>query len=139
MVDPTNENDGLTPRDGEEDGEEGKGKKGKGDLGTMERGEVQVGEGFYATMFAFGASVNQIREILANWRHLRGQSLARALTDFARRMTRATPHIEVEIDRGKDFGLIHNFVQTLKSLRKSPEQKQTLENRNHPGQNGPTP
>lgn len=115
----------------EKEGEEGKSGKGKAESGTLGRGEVSVEPAFYETMARFGASVSQISEILRNWRHLRGGGLAKALADFARALTRASAHAEVEIAQGKDFGLLHNLIQHIKSLNHAPEQKHTPPNQHH--------
>lgn len=123
---------------GAEDQEEkeGKGGKGKAESGTMSRSEVAVEAGFFEYMSKIGASAAQISEILRNWRQLRGSGLTRAIMDFARAMTRASAHAEVEIAKGKDFGLLHNFIQHFKALRRAPEHKQTLQNKQ---QNSPGP
>lgn len=120
----------------EKEGEEGKGGKGKAESGALGRGDVSVEPAFYETMARFGASVSQISAILRNWRQLRGSGLTKALSDFARSLTRASAHAEVEIAKGKDFGLLHNLIQHIKSLGHTPEQKHTPHNQNH---NKPSP
>jgi len=118
----------------EEEGKEGKeGKKGKGKAegGAATRGEVDVQAGFYDYMTRVGASVGQISQILSQWRHLRGGGLARALVDFARAMTRASAHAEVEIAKGKDYGLIHNFIQHVKAMVRAPAHTHAHQNQHH--------
>lgn len=103
-------------------------KKKKGETDTQGREQVQVTEGFYAYMSSIGASKNLVAEVLRNWRHLTGESLVRALMDFAQRLSsRATAHVEVEIDKNKDFGLVHNLIQFFKGKDKSPAQRQSLD------------
>ncbi len=124
------------PSSDEQEEKEGKGGKGKAESGALGRGEVAVEPAFYETMARFGASVSQISNILRNWRHLRGNGLAKALTDFAKSLTRASAHAEVEIAKGKDFGLLHNLIQHIKSLGHTPEQKHAPHKQNN---NKPTP
>lgn len=111
--------------------EKKKKKGGKSESETAGRSAVVVGEGFYAYMASIGAPASKIAEVLKSWRHLRGDGLAKALADFVRNaISRATAHVQVEIDKDKDYGLIHNFIQHLKSLGQSPEQRHRFDNRN---------
>jgi len=106
-----------------------KGGKTEGD--AVGQTEVSVSEGFYAYMTGIGAPASMIAGVLKNWRHLRGEGLRRALMDFARRVsTRASAHVEVEIGKDKDYGLIHNFIQYVKSIGQSPEQRHRFDNSN---------
>ncbi|MFA6279620.1 MAG: hypothetical protein WC612_02345 [Bdellovibrionales bacterium] len=120
----------IPPSDETEE-KEGKSGKGKAESGALGRSEVAVEPAFYETMAKFGASVSQISEILRNWRHLRGSGLTRALADFARSLTRASAHAEVEIAKGKDFGLLHNLIQHIKTMGHAPEQKHAPHNQHH--------
>lgn len=125
----------------DQDRESDKEKTGRGKAGSGEKqGGVVVSDGFYAYMTSIGASVSQIASILKAWRHLRGVSLIQALKDFAGRRARASAHAEVEIKRGSDFGLLHNFFSFLKSTSRAPEQKISQDQTHHhkaPGQGGP--
>lgn len=111
-----------------DDAEEQKKKKKKGS-GEIDSQGIAVGEGFYAKMVSIGAPASLIASVLKNWSHLRGEGLRRALADFARRITsRATAHVEVEIAKDKDYGLIHNILQYFKSIATGPDQRQRLDN-----------
>lgn len=124
--------------------EEGKGTDDAGVLGRSE-GQVEVSEGFYAMMAGVGASAGQIADILKNWRHLKGKGLMQVIKEFAGRKSRASAHAEVEIGKNKDFGVLHNFLEKLKSLRNDQkqdlDQKQQHDARNKPqgpGSQGPS-
>ncbi len=118
-----------------EEEKEGKGKKGKGEAGAAGRSETSIADAAYADMISRGISMADIKGILSNWRHMRGEGLTRSLMEFARGMTRASAHAQVEIAPGKDFSLIHNIVQHFKGLNKTPEHKHmhTLKDQHKPG------
>lgn len=134
--------DAEAENEGDDEDEDESGKTEAGDLG---RAEVEVGEEFYATMSRFGASVAQVKEILKSWKHLKGKGLLAAFKQFASRKARASAHAEVEIEKGKDYGLLQNVLNHFKSLRNAPEQEQTQKHqadaRNRPqgpGSQGPS-
>jgi len=116
----------------ETDAEKKKKKKGgKTEGDAVGQTEVAVSENFYAYMTGIGAPASLIASVLKNWRHLRGEGLRRALADFARRVTsRATAHVQVDIDKNKDYGLVHNIIQYFKSVASGPDQRQRMDNRN---------
>lgn len=107
----------------EGEGQEGKkGKKGEGEQGAPPaRAAVAVTPAFFELMSRMGASKELVAEILRNWRHLKGEGLLKRVMDFARGLVKSS-HIQVEIDKDKDFSVVHNFIQDAKKER-APEQK----------------
>lgn len=123
-----------TEQNGENaDGKGGK-KGGKGEVGSLGRSEAVVSQGFYEKMGLLGASSGLIAEILRTWKHLQGQSLLQRLTEFfSKGQARASAHAEVDIKKGKDFGVIHNLFQTLKSLPRTLIHKIKPDHHHTPG------
>lgn len=118
----------------EDAAEEKKKKKGgKEEAGAVGQGQVVVSQGFYEKMGLLGASSNLIADILQNWRHLQGQGLLQRMLSFARGQARASAHAEVEIQKGKDFGLIHNLFQHIKNLPRTLTHKRHFDPHNTPG------
>ncbi|MDD3181767.1 MAG: hypothetical protein PHD48_03050 [Alphaproteobacteria bacterium] len=102
------------------------GKEGKEGGDAQSLGEVSVSEGFYSYMTGIGASSSLIASVLKSWTHLRGAGLLRAISEFVKgASSRATAHIQVNIDQGKGFSVLHNFVvEYFKGSNKSPVQTQ---------------
>jgi hypothetical protein len=96
--------------------EEQKKKKGDGEAEGAARSEANVSQGFFDFMVSIGASKMLITEVLRNWRHLKGEGLLRRVMEFARGLVKSN-HIEVEIDRGKDYAVVHNFIQSTKQAQ----------------------
>lgn len=119
--------------DGENAEENKKKKGGKDEAGATGRTEAVVSQGFYEKMGLLGASSNLIAEILQSWKHLQGQSLLQRLVDFSRGKARASAHAEVDIKKGKDFGIVHNLFQSLKSLPRTLAQKLRPDHHHTPG------
>ena len=114
-----------------DDTEKKKKKGGKTETDRQGREQVQATDGYYTYMNSIGASKSLIAEIFRNWRHLSGEGLLRAIRDFAQRMSsRATVYVEVEIDKKKDYGLLHNLLQFFKGTSQSPVQRQGLDQKN---------
>lgn len=111
------END-LSVVDEKEEGKDGKeGKEGKGgktESGGLSRGEASVSPGFFEYMAQVGASKHLIAEVLRNWRHYKGEGLLRRVMEFAKGLIKSS-HVQVEIERGKDYGVVHNFIQSTKA------------------------
>lgn len=103
---------------------------GKEGAGAASQTAVVVSQGFYERMGILGAPAHLIAEVLRNWRHLQGQGLLQRLIAFASSKSRASAHAEVEIKKGKEFGLVHNLLQHFKGLPRQPAQRHTLDHRN---------
>jgi hypothetical protein len=98
-------------------------RKGETETGAQGRENVNVSEGFYSYMTSIGASPSLIASILKSWRHLTGQGLLRAISDFitgAKNPTRATAHVEVEIDKDKNYSLLDNLIRFFKGMGRAP-------------------
>lgn len=115
----------------EETASRGKKKGGKDETGAQGRAEVVVSQGFYEKMGLLGASSHLVAEILKNWRHLQGESLMQRLRAFVG--ARASAHVEVDIKKGKDYGLIHNLFQHIKDLPRALTHTHKFDHRNTPG------
>ncbi|MDD2325649.1 MAG: hypothetical protein PHW63_06585 [Alphaproteobacteria bacterium] len=117
------------PIDSDEADKRQKKKGGKTETGTQTISQDEISGEFYTYMDSIGAPRSRVAEIIKSWRHLSGEGLLRAIRDFASRMvtSRATAHVEVEIDKGKGFDLIHSVIQFFKSADKSPVQRQTYD------------
>lgn len=110
--------------------EEKKKKGGKTETESQGRENVNVSEGFYAYMNSIGASPSLISGILKSWRHLTGQGLLRAVSDFitgAKNPTRATAHVEVEIDKDKNYSLLDNLIRIFKGMGHAPTQTHRID------------
>ncbi len=108
-------------------------KGGKEGVGALGHSEAVVSEGFYEKMGLLGASSGLIAEILRTWKHLQGQSLLQRLVEFSRGKARASFHAEVDLEKNKDFGLLHNLFESLKSLPRTLAHKLRLDHHNTPG------
>jgi len=108
-------------------------KGGKEEAGAMGRTEVVVSQGFYEKMGLLGASSSLIAEVLQNWRHLQGQGLMQRLMEFAKGHARASAHAEVEIKKGRDYGLVHNLLQHIKNLPRTLAHRHKIDHHNTPG------
>ena len=98
----------------EDEREEEKKKKGEGEEGAAAgRAEVAVSPAFFEYMASIGASKKLIAEVLRTWRHFKGEGLFRRIWDFTKNLVKST-HVQVEIDRGKDYAIMHNFIQSTK-------------------------
>ena len=97
-----------------EEQEKGK-KKGEGEDGAAAAGrtEVAVSPAFFEYMAGIGASKELIAEVLRTWRHFKGEGLMRRMMDFAKGLIKSS-HVQVEIDRNKDYAVVHNFIQSTK-------------------------
>lgn len=112
----------------------GKQKSGEGEAaGAAGAQGVMVSQGFYEKMGLLGASSALIAEILQTWRHLEGQSLLQQIKAFASARSRVSAHAEVDIRKGKDYGLIHNFFQSIQKLSHTLTHKRPLGPHNTPG------
>lgn len=108
----------------EENEKKKKGGKTEGDAQGVTA--VTVSEGFYGYMSSIGASPSLIASVLKSWSHLRGQGLMRAISEFiAGATTRATAHVQVDINPGKGFTLLHSLIEYFKSSSKAPTHAQT--------------
>ncbi len=122
----------MTDLEDDEAAENKKKKGGKDETGgDVTRSQVVVSQGFYEKMGLLGASSALIAEILSTWRHLQGQSLFQKIREFA--AARASAHAEVDIKKGKDYGLLHNFFQTVKNLPHALTHRHHLDHKNTPG------
>lgn len=121
MVD---EDDLLSDAEGQDEKEK---KKGDGtETGSMTRGEVELSQGFFETMARFGASKELVAEILRNWRHLSGQGLFSRLRDFAKSLLVKSSHVSVEIDRDKNYSLLHDVIRESKTPETTAQQTQSM-------------
>jgi len=121
-------NDDLPPE--ERDDEEKEGKEGKGKAeGTGTAGAVRttVSPAFFDFMSRIGATMEQISRVMTQWAHLRGESLARALNDFARDVARASGQPQVQFD-GKDFSLVTTLLRHLTGRDRPPTVRPSSEN-----------
>jgi len=124
----------MTDFEIEDEREEKKKKKGgKEEAGALGRGEVAVSQGFYEKMGLLGASSGLVAEILQNWRHLQGEDLLARIKAFASSKARASVHAEVEIKKGKDFGLLTNLFTYIKGLPHQLTRRHTFDHHNTPG------
>lgn len=116
----------------EENGTEKKKKGGKTEGDAQGVRAVSVSEGFYSYMTGIGASPSLIASILKSWSHLRGQGLLRAISDFVRgASTRATAHVQVDINENKGFTLLHSLIQVFKTYSsRAPTNTHTLNKHN---------
>ncbi len=108
-------------------------KGGRDETGGAAAGKtrVAVSQGFYERMGLLGASSSLVAEILRSWRHLQGESLLQRLRAFV--SSRASAHVEVDIGKGKDYGLVHNLFQHLKNLPHVLARRHKIDPRNTPG------
>lgn len=112
-----------------EDENEKKKKGGKTEGEAQGAAAISVSEGFYGYMTSIGASPALIASVLKSWSHLRGQGLMRAISEFiAGASTRATAHVQVDINPGKGFTLLHSLIEYFKSGSKAPTQTHRMDN-----------
>lgn len=110
---------------------EKKKKKGKAEGDAQGVTTISVSEGFYGYMTGIGASPSLIASILKSWSHLRGQGLLRAISDFIRgASTRATAHVQVDINEKRTFTLLHDVVNLFRSGNRAPTHTQRMDNTN---------
>lgn len=120
----------MSERDETEESANKKKKGGKEEAGAG-RTEVAVSQGFYEKMGLLGASSGLVAEILKTWRHLQGESLMQRLRAFM--ASRASAHVEVDIKKNKDYGLLHNLFQHIKGLPRALTHAHKIDPRNTPG------
>jgi hypothetical protein len=118
--------DNLPPDEDEErEGKDGKGKaEGSGAAGAV---RTTVSPAFFDFMARIGASMEQISRIMTQWAHLRGESLTRALNDFARDVSRASSQPQVQFD-GKDFSLVTTLLRYLTGRDRTPTSRPPQDN-----------
>ena len=110
----------------QEENEKKKKKKGETET-TVARKEIDVSPAAYQDMLGRGFSKGQIADVLRNWRHLCGEGLMRVLADFAKRVTRSSAHVEVEIGPEKQYGLVFNFLNFIKNRGHAPTHKPSID------------
>lgn len=105
--------------------EQKKKKKGEDEAGAA-RGQVTVSPAFFEYMTSVGASKELIAEILRQWQHFKGDTLMRRVWETVKGLVKSS-HIQVEIDRNKDYSVVHNFIQAGKN---APAQTLTAQQNN---------
>lgn len=121
MVDDLNDLNGF-------EGQEQKTSKGKAGSGSMGATKAPVSPAFFEKMKSIGASMEQITQILRDWKHLKDSDLMRTLADFGRYIAKASSHVAVAF-KG-DFSLIHRLLQLFGDrnfyAKLSPEDQRKL-------------
>ena len=105
----------MTSDETENEQNKEKGKKGSGRFtgtGAMGQTRVPISPAFFDTMKRFGASMEQINQILRDWKHLKLADLVNVLKEFAD-TARASAHLAVQFSRDAGFALVTDFLVRL--------------------------
>jgi hypothetical protein len=125
MVDDSNE---LTEDTNQQSGGNGKGKA-SGGSGAMGATKAPITPAFFEKMKSIGASMEQITQILRDWKHLKDSDLTRALADFGRIIAKSSAHVAVNFRNG-GFDIIHRLLRLFGGrdfyAKLSPEEQRRM-------------
>lgn len=87
----------------------------EGEEGATSASEVPaISEQAFALMFQIGLSKERITEMLNNWRHFKNEGLIKRISYFMQNLIKSK-HIEVQIDKEKNFNVVHDLIQENKN------------------------
>ncbi|MDD3288659.1 MAG: hypothetical protein PHX43_06610 [Alphaproteobacteria bacterium] len=108
-------------------------KKGGDKAGTgAVRQHAAVSEAARELMQTRGFSIQQITQILKDWRHLDAKEVAIRLAEFSTDMAKASAHIVVSFTQDAGHALVHNFLKHCRHVetlvkKMTPESRQRLQ------------
>lgn len=113
-------------------------KKGGDEDGEGHMREAEVSPEAIAYLLQVGASEKLIKKVMAAWRHYKGEGPVRRLIETLKSLVHSK-HVEVEIDKTKNFNVVHDFVQESKKINDMNPHAAKLQHAQQHMQNMPEP
>jgi len=96
--------------------EKKKKKGGKTESTGAERAKAPMSDAMREMMVLRGFTLQQITDMIKNWRHLDAKEVAMRLAEFSSDIARASAHIVVSFTKDAGHALVHNFLRHCRHL-----------------------